>query len=140
MEHRKIQGHQVGSSAIIEKDGKFLLIMDPNFKVWRVPGGRADHGETVEEIVIREMKEETQIDFENPLLLGFGQDQQMHLTLNIETSRLIFYFHLKTDQESIFDPKEASDHKWVTWDEFKAEPDKEGALDDLFCRQPNLKL
>lgn len=95
------------------------MVMDPNFKVWRVPGGRAEHGERLEETVIRELKEETQIDFEDPELLGFGQDRQMHLTDERETSRVIFYFHVQTNQEPVLDPKEADDHKWLTFNEIK---------------------
>ena len=74
MERSKLRGHQVICSAFIEKDNRFLIVMCPRFKVWRVPGGRTEHGEQLEETLIREMREETGITFENPLFVGFGQD------------------------------------------------------------------
>jgi ADP-ribose pyrophosphatase YjhB (NUDIX family) len=140
MERSKIRGHQVICSAFIEKDNKFLTVMCPRFKVWRVPGGRAEHGERIEETLIREMQEETQITFNNPEFVGFGQDQQFHVKAQRETSRLLMFFHVKTNEEPKLDPDEAEDHKWVTLEELKQIENKEGGLTDLFKRNPNFKL
>ena len=65
-----LRGHQVVCSAFIEKNQKVLIVMDPKFKVWRVPGGRAEHGERIEETLIREMAEETGITFKNQYFLA----------------------------------------------------------------------
>jgi len=137
-----LRGHQVVCSAFIEKNQKVLIVMDPKFKVWRVPGGRAEHGERIEETLIREMAEETGITFKNPVFFGFGQDQQFHILGNRETSRLIIYFHLKLDhnQDLKLDPAEAEDHKWVTIDELKNIQNKEGALFDFFQRNPEFNI
>ncbi len=140
MKRVPIRGHQVICSAFIEKNKKFLIIMCPKFKVWRVPGGRAEHGEKLEETLIREMQEETGIVFQNPKFIGFGQDQQFHFKLNAKTSRLIMFFHVKTNQEPKPDPKEAEKHKWVNFNELKKIDNKEGALTDLFNRNPKLTL
>ena len=136
----QLRGHQVICSAFIEKDGKFLIVMCPRFKVWRVPGGRTEHGERLEDTLIREMKEETGLSFQNPRFIGFGQDQQFHVRDQKETSRLIMFFHVKTSQEPKLDPDEAEQHKWVTLDELKKIDNKEGALTDLFNRNPKLIL
>ena len=114
--------------------------MCPRFKVWRVPGGRAEHGEKLEETLLREMKEETGIQFEAPKFIGWGQDQQFHFKANYQTSRLLMFFHVKTDAELTLDPDEAEDSKWVTLDELKQIQNKEGALTDLFNRNQNLKI
>ena len=58
----------IASSGIIIKNKKILLIKRSNYTkvfpgLWACPGGRADSGETPEENVIREVKEETNIDF-----------------------------------------------------------------------------
>lgn len=116
------------------------MVMCPRFQVWRVPGGRAEHGERIEETLLREMKEETGITFTNPTYLGFGQDQQFHVRNHVETSRLIMFFHVTTDEEPTLDPDEAMDHRWVTLEEMKELKDKEGAMDDLFARTPTLAL
>ena len=140
MERSKLRGHQVICSAFIEKDNKFLIVMCPKFKVWRVLGGRAEHGEKLEKTLIREMQEETNIIFENPKFIGFGQDQQPHLKNQTETSRLIMFYHVKTNEEPKFDPNEVEDSKWITFNELKEIENKEGALKDLFNRNPNLVL
>ncbi len=79
MAKAKLRGHQVICSAFIEKGGKFLIIMCPSFKVWRVPGGRAEYGEKLEETLVREMQEEIGITFDSPKFIGWGQDQQFHV-------------------------------------------------------------
>lgn len=50
------------SNVVIEKDGKFLLVQEGKgiaFKLWNIPGGHVDEGETLIEAAIREAKEET---------------------------------------------------------------------------------
>jgi ADP-ribose pyrophosphatase YjhB (NUDIX family) len=140
MEKSKLRGHQVICSAFIENHNKFLIVMCPRFKVWRVPGGRTEHGEKLEETLIREMQEETGITFENPKFVGFGQDQQFHVAGQRETSRLIMFFHVKTNEEPKLDPDEAEDFKWVTLDDLKKIDNKEGALADLFKRNQDFSL
>lgn len=136
----EIKGHQVICSAFIKKDNKFLIILCPKFKVWRVPGGRAEHGEQLEETLIREIKEETGIKFANPKFIGFGQDRQFHFLNQKKTSRLIMFFLIKTKQAPKIDPTEADDYKWVSIEELKKIKNKEAALNDLFDRNPNLEL
>ena len=140
MVRAEVRGHQVICSAFIERDGKFLIVMCPRFKVWRVPGGRAEHGERLEETLIREVKEETGLIFKDPKFIGFGQDQQYYVRDGKETSRLIMFFHVKADKEPRLDPDEAEEYKWVTLEELKKINNKEGALTDLFNRNPHLIL
>ena len=140
MKKSKLRGHQVICSAFIEKDNQFLVVMCPRFDVWRVPGGRTEHGEKLEETLIREMQEETEIKFKNPLFVGFGQDQQFHVANKMETSRLLMFFHVKTNKDPKLDPSEAKDFKWVTLDDLKKIENKEGALTDLFNRNPDFSL
>ena len=52
--------------AIIEKDGKILLAKrnhEPFKDYWYLPGGHVEIGETAEQAIIREVKEETNLDF-----------------------------------------------------------------------------
>ncbi|TSA45108.1 NUDIX hydrolase [bacterium] len=135
-----LHGPRVVCSAFIEKDGKCLLFLCPGFKVWRVPGGRVEFNETLEQTMIREMKEEIGLDVENPKFLGWGQDHQYHFAEQRETSRLLIFFHVKIEQDPKVDPGEAEEFKWVTLDEIKQEKNKEGALTDFFIRHPGFKL
>jgi len=140
MKIAELRGHQVVCSAFIKKDNKFLIVMCPGFKVWRIPGGRAEHGEKLEETLIREMREETGIEFKNPKFIGYGQDQQFLVRGQKETSRLIMFFYVETSKEPKLDFNEAEDFKWVTFDELKLIKNKEGALTDFFNRNFNLML
>ena len=140
MERARLRGHQVICSAFIEKDNKFLIVMCPRFKVWRIPGGRAEHGERLEETLTREMIEETGIKFDNPKFVGWGQDQQFLVSTQKETSRLLMFFYVETNEEPKLDPDEAEDFRWVSFDELKIIKDKECALTDFFNRNPNLVL
>ena len=120
-----LRGHQVICSAFIEKEGKFLIVMCPRFQVWRVPGGRTEHGERLEETLIREMEEETGVIYENPQLIGFGQDTQYHIRAGRKTSRLIMFYHVQTTLEPKLDPSEAEDFRWVSLEELKNIENKE---------------
>ncbi len=136
----EVKGPQVICSAFIEKDSKFLIFFCPRFKVWRVPGGRTEFDETLEQTLLREMEEEIGIKIQNPKFLGYGQDHQYHVRAQRETSRLLMFFHVKINQEPKVDPDEAEEFKWVTLEELKEIKEKEGGLTDFFNKNPNLKL
>lgn len=60
---------------IIEKDNKVLLISRKNYPFgYALPGGFVDYGESVEQAVIREAKEETNLDIAEPKLFGVYSD------------------------------------------------------------------
>jgi mutator protein MutT len=57
----------VGIGAVIVQDGKVLLVKRryaPLKGEWSLPGGGVEVGETLEECVVREMREETGLDIE----------------------------------------------------------------------------
>jgi 8-oxo-dGTP diphosphatase len=59
----------VGVGAIIICDGKLLLEKrknEPGRGKWSIPGGLVELGENVEQTVMREVKEETGLEVENP--------------------------------------------------------------------------
>ncbi len=134
------RGPQVVCSAFIEKNGKFLIIFCPRFKAWRVPGGRVEWGERLEETLIREMREETGIIFKNPKFLEWGQDQQFYVKETLETSRLLMFFHVKTNKSPTLNPDVAKEFNWLTFTELKQLDHKEGALSDFFERNPEIEL
>ncbi|MBN2043306.1 MAG: NUDIX hydrolase [Candidatus Aenigmarchaeota archaeon] len=66
------------ASAIILKDNKILLVKRSDYtktfpKTWACPGGRGDEGETPEQAVVRELKEEVNIDFKPRKLFKTGK-------------------------------------------------------------------
>ena len=63
--------------AIIEKEGKILFLKrnhEPFKDCWGLPGGKVEDGETVEEAVIREIKEETNLDLTNPKFMFYHNE------------------------------------------------------------------
>ncbi|WP_367172097.1 NUDIX domain-containing protein [Desulfurella sp.] len=60
---------------IIEKQNKVLLVSRKNYPFgFSLPGGFVDYGESVEQAVIREVKEETSLDIVEPKLFGVYSD------------------------------------------------------------------
>ena len=77
---------KVASSAIILKDKRILLIKRSNYTTvypgfWSCPGGRAEKNETPEQNVIREVKEEVNLEFEPTKLIkkGFYENNNLYL-------------------------------------------------------------
>ncbi len=63
--------------AIIENNGKILLIKrnhEPFNQYWGLPGGHIDKEENAEQAIIREVKEETNLDFK-PKFLLFAEEK-----------------------------------------------------------------
>jgi len=62
----------VGVGAVIIRDGKIVLIKrgnEPAKGKWTIPGGLVELAESPEQAVVREGKEETGLDVENPTLV-----------------------------------------------------------------------
>jgi len=59
---------KIAASAAIIKDKKILLIKRSNYSLyfpghWTLPGGKAEEGEPVNKTIVREIKEEVNLDF-----------------------------------------------------------------------------
>ncbi len=78
----------IGTEAAVFRDHKLLLIKRHDDKLWAVPGGGVDIGETLAESVLRELKEETTLTGSIKRLLGIFDSR-------IWRSRLKFHgFHI----------------------------------------------
>jgi ADP-ribose pyrophosphatase YjhB (NUDIX family) len=85
---------------IIEKDDKVLLINRENHPLgYALPGGYVDYGESVEQAVIREIKEETNLDIVKPKLFGVYSDPERDPRGHTVT----IVFHVKTTETPIAD-------------------------------------
>jgi 8-oxo-dGTP diphosphatase len=63
--------------AVLTEEGKILLVKrgrEPFKGQWALPGGRIDEGETAEDCLKREMKEETGLEVEPVRLVGIYSD------------------------------------------------------------------
>ena len=63
-----------GSALVVDGAGRILLQRRADSGNWSLPGGTMDIGETLEQCVIREVKEETGLDIDITGLLGIYTD------------------------------------------------------------------
>ncbi len=102
--------------AVIEKDGKILMgnkarDIGPYPNTWRLPGGGVEEGESLEDAVKREIKEETNLDTENVERIGVYEDEEPNK--NGEMTHYIFnIFKAKTSGEHAVS-KEFPSLQWV---------------------------
>ena len=85
-------GRPLSIDALIVKDGKILLIkrgVKPYKDFWALPGGHVDFDETVEEAVVREIKEETSLDVISLKFLGLYSDPGRHPDQSVAVSYVV---------------------------------------------------
>lgn len=117
------QSPQAASSAILERDGRFLLIRrinPPSMDLFAFPGGRAEPGETPEQTAVREFFEETGIAVRNPVLFAtydLKSEKQggQHFFLSV--------FRVEADPASqAIAADDAADAGWYTLEEIRGLP------------------
>lgn len=106
--------HTVG--AIIESNGKILLMKrnhKPFNQFWGIPGGHIDKGETAEQAVIREVKEETNLDFEPKFFVEaeeYFEEEDWHASATFFTGK---------GKGDVKISQEHTEFKWFTQDQIK---------------------
>ncbi len=104
--------------AVIVKDGQVLLVkrgQDPEKGLWGTPGGFVDWDETVEDTVVREVKEETSLDVKNLKLVGVFSSPKRHPKQVINLVYLV---------EAVGDLKHSDDAIDVKWFDLNKLPDR----------------
>src|SRR5579883_2111615 len=77
---------RIGVSALIFQEGRVLLAHRRDIDWWNLPGGGMELGETVEETLYREVREETGLDVAIEQLVGVyskPQKQKLFLTFAV---------------------------------------------------------
>jgi len=102
----------LAASGIILQNKKILLLQRSNYTenyagFWGCPGGRAEIGETAEQNVIKEVKEECNLDFSPTKIIktGIWQDRKFYRFLGNWTGEI------KIQEE------EVNDFNWFTFNE-----------------------
>ncbi|MBS7608927.1 MAG: NUDIX hydrolase [Candidatus Bathyarchaeia archaeon] len=106
----------VGVGAIIVCDGKILLEKrkgEPGKGKWSVPGGLVELGETVEEAVIREVKEETGLDVAEPELIDVVDNIVRDENGGIKWHFVILDFFVKVRGGELRAADDAEEIRWV---------------------------
>jgi mutator protein MutT len=110
----------VGVGAVLVRDGEILLEKrknEPGKGKWSIPGGLVELGETVEEAVIREVKEETGLDVEKPeqvdVVDGITKDENGRVKYHF----VIIDFFLRLRGGELEASSDAEDLRWVRLDQ-----------------------
>lgn len=105
----------LGTGAIILAKNKILLEKrgnEPAKGKWTVPGGVVKVGETLEEAVVRETKEETGLDVRSPQLIDVVSQVDFDENLQVRYHFVIVDFVVKIGRGK---PKAASDAEELKW-------------------------
>ncbi|MEC9382432.1 MAG: 8-oxo-dGTP diphosphatase MutT [Pseudomonadota bacterium] len=102
----------VSAVALVDHDGRVLISKRPEGKhmsgFWEFPGGKLEIGETPEECLIREIKEEIDINLSNfcfsPLTFSLNEYDEFNILLLLYVCR---------EWEGIILGKEKQELKWV---------------------------
>jgi 8-oxo-dGTP diphosphatase len=106
----------VGIHGVIASRGRILVLqrapmMPYKPGSWDLPGGHIALGETFEDCLLREVKEETQLDVAIDRILG------LHSMVAEPYLQAIYACRLKVFQNVKLRPDEHVEHRWVTLDE-----------------------
>ena len=145
MEIQNVELHRVVSTAIIHKDGKYLIVKrSPNKKVfpsrWTVPGGGLEVSDyintpkttpdawyfAIENSLKREIKEEVGLEVEK---LKYLLDLVFIRPDNVPVVTLSYYCDWKSGEVKL--NEENVDYKWVTYEEAKNYDLIEGILKEI---------
>jgi len=102
----------LAASGIILQDKKILLLQRSNYsenypEFWGCPGGRAEQGETAEQNVIREVKEECNLNFSPTSILKTGVWQ------NRNYYRFLGHWNGEIEIQAL----EVLDYNWFSYEE-----------------------
>ena len=102
----------VGAIIYKKQNSEYLILLtkrniEPFRNLWCLPGGHIEEFEDAYDAVIREVKEETNMDF-NPVFLFYVDE--IFKDKNIHNVALMFYGEATNEPKA--DPKEVSDIRW----------------------------
>ncbi|MBI1871327.1 MAG: 8-oxo-dGTP diphosphatase MutT [Chlamydiae bacterium] len=105
-------------AGLIKKDGKYLItqrLSGTHLELfWEFPGGKREKGESLESCLVREIREELNLEVE--VLSMAGKISHIY-----PERRIVLYFYHCAIKEGIPKTRECHDFKWVTADEMKYE-------------------
>ena len=116
----------VGVGAVIVSDGKILLEKrgnEPSKGKWTIPGGLVDLGETLEHAVVRELEEETCLEYlkdENPRLLDVVDNIDLDENGKVKYHFVIIDYLVKVKGTAFRASSDAEELRWVPLDEVEA--------------------
>ena len=100
------------AKAIIQNGEKFLILKrtEEENDLWEIPGGRMEYGETLEETLVREVMEETNLTVEPGKIITSWDLMQEHRQI----SGVIFMCRNMSGEIKL--SNEHKDYQWITKD------------------------
>ncbi|HEX6800398.1 MAG TPA: NUDIX hydrolase [Ktedonobacterales bacterium] len=123
---------RVGVFAVIERDGAYLLARRADIGWWNLPGGGLEYGETVDEGLRREVREEIGCEVEIARLVGvYSKPRKREIVL-------AFLCHLAPGSAEPGGSDEISEVGWFVSGELPERllPKHRRRLEDAFLGQP----
>ncbi|OGY25057.1 MAG: hypothetical protein A2Y57_02510 [Candidatus Woykebacteria bacterium RBG_13_40_7b] len=118
----------VAAPIIVNEEGKILYFKSVKWKGLVPPGGHIEYGETMEETVIRETKEETGLEIEPIEIINFGE---MIEPPEFYEPRHLIYFHFLSKIKSgkiKLDQRELVGYEWL-------DPEEALKRDDIIAKE-----
>ncbi len=113
----------VGVGAVVLSEGKILLEKrknEPGKGKWSIPGGLVDLGESPEQAVIREVKEETCLEVEAPRHIDIVSDVSLDENGKIKYHFVIIDYLVAVKRGEVKAASDADALKWVPFSEVEA--------------------
>ena len=115
----KIYNKKTGEVLVLDKVKKY------GWEGLTFPGGKVEEGESFEDSVIREAKEETNLDIKNPKLVGI-------ITWITDDSKDVGLIYETTDFEGeLIEENREGTLSWMDYEEFKKIPEKSMSMDKI---------
>ncbi len=142
-ESREYPSHPLaGVGAVLHKGHKVLLIKrkyPPNEGHWALPGGLVELGESVQDAVVREVKEETGISVRLEGLLDISTDIHLDATSKLRYHYVLIDYVARPVGSRVRLNDESSAYGWFSSDEVKKLDMSRGTREALalyFARRP----
>jgi 8-oxo-dGTP diphosphatase len=116
-------------SAAVFRDGRVLIVRrarPPAHGLYTLPGGGVELGETLEQAVIREIREETALEIEPVALVGFRQAIARDAGGRVERHFVILPFAARFVRGEISLNEELAEARWLALDELDGLTTTEG--------------
>jgi ADP-ribose pyrophosphatase YjhB (NUDIX family) len=110
----------VGVGSVIVNEGKIVLIKrgnEPSKGKWSIPGGHLELGECLQDAVIRETKEETCLDVENPRLIDVVDNVDLDEQGKIKYHYVIIDYLVQVKCGIVAAASDAAELRWVPFNE-----------------------
>jgi 8-oxo-dGTP diphosphatase len=110
----------VGIGVVIVSQGKIVLAKrgnEPSRGKWTIPGGLVELGENIESAVIREAKEETYLDVDNPRLVDVVDNVDLDENGKVKYHYVIVDYFVTVKSGTLQAASDVADLLWVPFDE-----------------------